>query len=382
MIKPWSLLLLLLSLLFTACSSNPNVVTPNPVPDADRSVKVKRIWLRHPGKGIDKKVGYSLRPAVVDNRIFTTDVRGRVTAFGVQKGKKQWSVATGFEISTSLFANDDVILFGTRNGDAVALSADDGSLLWQQTLSSEVLSVPASDGRLAIFVTQDGEITAFDLATGESKWAYSVLVPALILRGGSIPLIEDGLLYLGLASGKVIALKMADGSLVWEQQVAIVDGDSDLDRLVDIVNNLIIEQGGLFVATYQGSVAVIDAARGQMFWEHDISTHVPMSYYLSKLFIATSQGDVKALYERNGEDVWKQDAMHGRQLTAALIQSGYVVVGDKMGWLYWLDPEDGKIAARYRVGRHFAGAPIVENDILYVLSARGRLSAIKVVPKK
>lgn len=381
MIKPWPFLLLA-PLLLAACSSNPNIVKPNPVPVADNSLKVERIWLRHPGKGVDKRAGYNLRPAVVDGRVFTADVRGRITAASIHKGKKQWSVATGFEISTSLYADDERLLFGTREGQAVAISADDGSLLWQQPLSSEVLSVPASDGRLAVFVAQDGQISAFDAASGEPRWGYSVMVPALILRGGSIPLIEDGLLYVGLASGKVIALSMSDGSLVWEQQVALVDGDSDLDRLVDIVNNLIVEQGGLFVSTYQGSVAVIDAARGQMFWEHGISTHVPMSYYLSKLYIATSSGDVKALHERSGEDAWTQDLLHGRQLTAALIQSGHVVVGDHMGWLYWLDPDNGNIVARYRVGRHFAGAPIVENDVLYVLSAKGRLSAIKVVPAK
>src|SRR5690606_14031402 len=149
-------------------------------------------------------------------------------------GKRQWKVKTGFRISGGLYAGYDKVLFGTRDGQAVALSATDGSLLWHVPLSSEILSVPASDGNRAVFQTQDGQITALDLSSGKVVWNYTVTVPSLILRGAATPLVDGNLVYIGLASGKVVALAMGDGTPVWETQVAVPTGTSELDRLVDI----------------------------------------------------------------------------------------------------------------------------------------------------
>ena len=58
--------------------------------------------------------------------------------------------------------------------------------------------------------------------------------PLLTLRGNATPLVRAGLVYLGYDSGEVVALRLEDGSLVWEQSVATPEGRSELDRLADI----------------------------------------------------------------------------------------------------------------------------------------------------
>lgn len=372
----------LLALLLAACSSNPYAVKPNPVPSVEKALKVHRLWRHDAGAGLDDRVGLRLRPAVTRTQVFAADANGRVTAFARDTGKKQWKVKTGFRISGGLYAGYDKVLFGTRDGQAVALSATDGSLLWHIPLSSEILAIPASDGNRAVFQTQDGQITALDLSSGKVAWNYTVTVPSLILRGAATPLVDGSLVYIGLASGKVVALGMSDGTPVWETQVAMPTGTSELDRLVDIDNNLIVDQGGLFAATYQGKVAVMDAQQGQLFWGRDISTYTPMSSRLSTLFVAGADGDVTAVNERDGAFTWQQKALHGRHLVGTVIQAGKVVTGDFEGWLYWLDPTDGRLLARKHVADAFAGAPVVYDDVLYVLADNGKLSAYTIEAKK
>lgn len=373
---------LLLAVLLAACSSNPYAVKPNPVPGVKATLKVERLWIRRAGVGLDDTVGNRLRPAVADGRVFAADVHGRVTAFDTTHGKRQWQVKTGLRIAGGLWAGFDTVLFGTRDGEAVALSATDGHQLWKRELSSEILSSPASNGDVAIFQSQDGQITALDLASGKTAWNYTVSVPNLILRGGATPLLAGDLVYVGLASGKVLALGVSDGSLLWETQVANATGRSDLDRLVDIDNNLILDQGGLFAATYQGKVVVMDAQQGRLFWGQDISTHLPMSQRAGSLFIATDSGGVRAVNEQDGATLWQQDLLRGRGLKGTDIQSGQVVTGDSEGWLYWLDPLNGDLHARRHAAKGFAGMPVVDDGVLYVQAANGRLSAWRVRPKQ
>lgn len=379
---------LLLVGLLAACSSNPYAVEPNAVPSVKATINIDRIWRHRAGSGLDKGIGYQLRPAVSSGQVVAADVNGRISAYYLgnneqhKPGKRHWRQKTGYQISAGLYAGHGRVLFGTHNGVAVALAADDGRQLWEQQLTSELLSVPVSNGKLAIFVSQDGEITALDMLTGAKRWSYSVTVPSLSLRGGTTPLVADGLLYVGLASGKVVALDISDGTLVWERQMAIPEGTSDLERLVDVSNNFFVEHGGLFSATYQGSVTAVDQQTGRVFWEQEASTYTPMAHNYNTLFIATSDGDLVALDQRGGQTVWTQDALHGRKLVGAVMQSGYVVVGDFEGWLYWLDSKDGKIVARYHAENAFAGPLVVSDKVLYTLGAKGRLSAFKVAKKK
>lgn len=373
--KICSLLLILSAVFLTACSSNPYAIIPNPVPDVDNRFQVNEIWDQGAGIGVGEKVGVTLRPAVSQQQVVAADVDGNVYAFQRDNGDELWEKDTGLPVTAGVTLANNTVLFGTKDGNAVALSAKDGSLLWQTQLSSTILSVPVSNGRLAIFQTQDGQIAALDLTTGKRLWSYTVSVPKLVLRGGSTPLIHEGVVYVGLASGQVVALNLSDGSRLWNQQVAEPKGRSALDRLVDINNNLIINRGGLFVSTYQGQIGVLGLKQGRLFWVQDISTYTPMTEYAGAVYVAGTHGDIIAVGEKSGAFLWQQDILHGRHLVGATMQNGRLVTGDFEGWLYWLDPIDGSLLASEHVANALAGMPVVYDGVLYVLSEDGDLSA-------
>jgi outer membrane protein assembly factor BamB len=55
-----------------------------------------------------------------------------------------------------------------------------------------------------------------------------------------------------------------------------------------------------------------------------------------------------------------------------------VVVGDKEGYLHWLDSEIGSFVARNRAGRKgFAAAPLTVGTTMYVLTHDGDLIAYR-----
>ena len=56
----------------------------------------------------------------------------------------------------------------------------------------------------------------------------------------------------------------------------------------------------------------------------------------------------------------------------------YIVVGDAQGYLHWLDKRDGHFAAREFAGTSIYAAPIVENNMVYTLTANGYLVAYNI----
>src|SRR5207237_1129586 len=100
------------------------------------------------------------------------------------------------------------------------------------------------------------------------------------------------------------------------------------------------------------------------------------------LFVTDTDGIVWALDARTGAAAWKQDQLQYRRLSAPTAFQDHIVVGDLDGYLHWLDPHDGKIVARTRVGSDpIASAPVAASQTLYVANADGKLADIEAKSK-
>lgn len=380
--KYFLLPLMLASLVLVGCSSNPNAIEPNDLPDFEASYKVKRLWSEGVGDGIEDSQ-LTLRPAVTTQQVIAGDVFGDIYAVSRDKGKRQWRKKTGDRIAGGFYAGYGMVLYGTREGMAVALDAETGDELWRTQLSGEALAIPVSDGSLTIFQTQDGHVVALDAATGEQRWDYETPVPTLTLRGLAQPTIANDRVYAGFANAKVAALDLASGGPVWEQRIAEATGRSELDRLIDVDSNLIVEGGGVFAVSFQGRISVMDQDSGRQYWDKDMSSALNISTSGSgNLFVADDVGVVRAVDQRGGAVLWKQDKLYGRRLTGTAYQDGLVAVGDYEGYIHWLNADDGSIVARKRHdGDGFAGTPVSYDGTLYVLGYDGKLSAYQLTPR-
>lgn len=363
-----------------ACSSNPYAIEPNPLPDFDKRFQVDRLWRTDTGAGTGD-VYLTLVPAITERAVYAADVEGRVTRLDRKTGKRDWKRDTELRISGGVYAGYGSVILGTRDGEVLALDSKTGEEQWRADVNSEVLAAPAADGEFVVVQTQDGHVVALDMATGKQRWSFDVSVPVLTLRGTARPEIDGDMVYAGFASGRVVALDLDTGVPAWQRQVAEPAGRSELDRLVDIDNNLIVDGGGVFASTFQGKLAVLDVRGGRPFWDRDVSTFTPMSVAGGSLFVADDKGHLFAIEQRSGSTLWRQEKLYGRELTGTAVQKGLVVTGDFEGYLHWVDAVDGTFVARRRHDRSgFAGAPVVHEGVLYVLARDGNLAAYRVEP--
>lgn len=352
-----------------------NAVPPAKLQSIEAPVKLSRRWSRDIGVGRNE-YKLNLRPVVKGARLFAADSEGRVTAIDALTGDIVWTAKTGAAVSAGPGVGEGLVLLGTSNAEIIALDAVDGSERWRTFVSSEVLAIPQTDLEKVIVQTADGNVSALSANDGQSLWSYNRTVPVLTLRGTSSPAIQQGLVVAGFSSGKLVALTADHGRVAWETSIAIPQGRSELERIVDIDGSPIIVGGAVFVSTFQGRIAAVELATGNLGWKRDISSHAGLGVDYSQVYVTDEDSHVWALSRTTGAAEWKLDQLANRKLTAPETFHDYVAVADYEGYVHLLSRYDGKISGRIEVdSKGVSARPLVVDDVLYIYGNSGKLAA-------
>ena len=354
-----------------------DVVEPNELVDLQNEILPRTLWTADTGAGTDEQ-RLALEPRVDGDTVYVADGEGEVRAIAADTGRPRWKVDLDLPVSGGPGVGDGLVLVGTSDGEIIALGAQSGDERWRSRVSSEVLSVPAAAQGVVVVHTIDGKVFGLEAATGAERWRYEREVPVLTLRGTGSPVLSGGIAYVGMSGGKLVALRIDNGSLIWELDVTVPGGRSELERLADIDGDPLVFGGGIFVATYQGDVAAIEQRSGRVAWRRKVSTYSRMAVDLKGLFVSDAEGVVWGLDVRSGNARWSQDALKNRRLSNVALVGDLVVVGDFEGYLHWLDRDDGRMLARTRVGSDpITTGMVVVDGVLYVQGDGGELAAIQ-----
>lgn len=371
-----SFFLLLLSILFTACSGffeKDNTPAPAPLTTYPFAFQPKQLWRAYIGESSDDYL--KMNPAVGNSTIFTASTNGTVTAINKNSGTIKWQTDTQTHLTTGPGLGDGLIVTGSPYGEITALQESNGHIAWKTKIPGEILAKPAVNNGIVIVKTTDGYVRALSARNGEELWSVQQAEPNLILRGSSSPLIRDQHVILGFANGNLSKLTLNDGQLIWTQKVATPEGAFTIQRMIDIDADPILYDHRLYAATYQGRIASLDWTTGNILWAHDISTYTGMTAANDALYISDAKSHIWAFNANNGQVLWRQLKLEARGTTAPAVMHHYVVVGDAEGYLHWLNKNDGSFAAREYVGGTIYSTPIVDNNVLYVLNNKGYLIA-------
>ena len=404
--------LVLLALLSSGCNSLPSLPSlsslnpfaeaekddaPAPLKDFKREARVDVLWDAQIGAGLGSKF-LLLQPAIDGDRVFAADGYGVVEAYDKIKGKRLWHVRIGRPLATGFFdwfrfwartdrsfvsgavgAGDGAVFAATVEGDVVALDAITGKELWRAKVNSEVAAPPETDGDIVAVLTLDGKLIALDRATGQNRWSYDTQVPILSLRGAARPKFAAGTVIGAFASGRIAALKTKGGEPVWDNRIAIPQGRSELDRVVDVDGSPTIDGDVVYAASYQGRIKAVKINDGVALWEREFSSHQAIAVGAAALFAVGKEDHVFALDKQTDATTWDIDALKNRGLTSPSVVGDYVVVGDVDGYLHVLAQNDGRVVGRTKIdGDGLRSDFVVDDDVLYGLSNGGELFAVKV----
>ncbi len=350
---------------------------PAELVEFEATLKVGKVWSTGVGKGLDK-AGRQLRPVYSSGSLYAADYKGLLMAVDADNGRKLWEIKTKLPFTGGPGISDNLLLMGTQDGEVFAFDASTGTQLWSATVTSEVLAAPAEADGIVVVRCIDGRVFGLDADTGQRVWIYDHNVPLLTLRGNAPVLLRAGVVFIGYDGGQVVALRLDDGTLMWEQTLVTVEGRTELDRLSDIDGQLVFIASDLLVSSYKNRLASLAADSGRLLWFKDISSATGVSIDRINLALSDKDGNLWLLDRRNGAESWKLDQLQRRGLTRPVFYGSFVVVGDQEGYLHWINISDGHFAAREKVGgKGFSGPPLVVGNTLYVMTKKGELTAFR-----
>lgn len=375
-------ILILLPLALAACGDDKEIDPPAELVDIDHpTLGIKRLWSEGLG-GDAERLRLGLRPEVVAGVVYAASHEGDVVALTADTGRRVWRARTDLPLSAGPGVGGDLVVAGSSDGDVVGLELETGEQRWHINVSSEVLSRPLVANGTVVVRTVDGRLTALSSQDGSQQWQLEENVPRLTLRGTAPPVRAGDLVISGFDNGKVVAVELATGDVVWNASVSAPRGRTELERLVDLDSPIRVVDDDVFVVGFQGRIALLALGTGQIWWGRDLSSYRGFALDAENLYVTDAQGVVMAIRRRDGAEVWQQPALLRRGVTAPAIDGDALVVGDFEGYLHWLDRGTGALLARAKTdGERITNAPVAAEGHLYVFTDAGRLLALESAPR-
>lgn len=371
-----------LALLLVACDSDKDIEPPAALVVIDAKIAVERVWRASLG-GKDLALRLGLAPVVADGKVYAAGEGGVVAAFDAASGHTLWRKDTKLALAGGPAVGGGLVVAGSSDGRLVALDAANGAQRWVVRLSGEVLAAPVIAPQAVIVRTVDGRVRGLALDTGKELWSNEQPVPRLTLRGVSRPVLAGDTVVCGFDNGKVVAYGDGNGDVLWETAVSPPRGKTELERLVDIDGALAVSGHDVFVAGFQGRVAMVALDSGQIWWSREASSYRGIALAGETIYMTSADSMVVAMRRRDGTPVWQQDRLARRGLTTPTVDGDALVVADFEGYVHWLDLESGALIGRVAAGgKRFTNGPVAADGFVYLQNDAGELYALRAQPRK
>lgn len=372
------LLIAVCALALTACGElsgegSDNTLKPVPLTKYKASLKLKERWSSSPLGTIDP-ISSSICLSAYQDHLFAADTAGRIVSVQATNGEVSWKNRVDSQISAGPSVAENLVVVATHGANLFGFDASNGKQLWRTNLPNQVFAIPLIYQNKVYVKTIDGKLLALSSATGKTLWSYDHGAPLMALHGSSAPVVANGNVIVGFSDGKLAALNSENGRLVWESVAAMPNGMSDVERIADIEATPLVMGNTLYVPSYQGKLLAINIHNGSLMWSTELATDRDITANQTHLFASDLRSHVFSFERFEGKQIWEQSQLEGRRLTAAAPLGQWVIVGDEEGYLHWLKQSDGSLVARIRADKSgISVKPLVIGNRLYVLTNKGKL---------
>ena len=330
--------------------------------DVVSETTINRNWRINVGNGQGDNYK-KLTPVVDGGFVFAASDDGEIIAVNTINGDLMWQTEVENSITGGVGAGDGIVMIGTEAAELIVFNQSNGEEVWRASVSSEILSQPKTNGDIVVAQTVDGKLIALNREDGMQRWTYETTLPALTLRGTSSPILTpEGTVVAGFSNGILVSVAAEDGVYVWEERVAVPDGQYDIERVIDVDGELLVDGSRILAASYQGNLMAFDIASGQIVWGMEASSYHGMDQGFGNIYYSDDKSHLIALRNNSSDVVWRNEELQYRDLTAPKTISNYVAIADYEGYLHLVSQIDGRIVGRTRIDNDGIRSNLIDDD--------------------
>jgi hypothetical protein len=287
--------------------------------------------------------------------------------------REAWTVPDLEPLAGPTIAENVVIVVESERVRAV--DRESGRSVWEADREAGPGGPAAVAGGVVIFSEGRGSeatITAVRLEDGGPAWGVRTRAPAL---GG--PAVAGGRVYIGTSDGRVVALEADEGARAWEYRAP-----GRLDTSPAVADGLVFVAAEDF-SSGAATVHALDAATGRERWRFPPSGPAigvsSVSVAGGTAFVGLGDFMIHAFDAATGAERWRARARAPFSARLVPAAGDEVVLGDRAGHLYQLDPGSGEVEWIFRFpGDLVDASPVLAAGAAVVGDGVGQASAIDV----
>jgi len=354
--------------------------------------RLERQWRTGIGEGAGKRARLLAQPIIAEGLVFTMDAEANVRAVNAATGSTVWKRDLTPNDEDSTFASggisyDEGMVFATTGfAQVIAMDAKTGAVVWRQNLSGPMRGAPTVRAGRVFVVTVDNQTHCLAAEDGAVVWTHQGTAEGASLLGGSSPAVDGNVVVVPYSSGELFALRIDNGSVLWQDQLTTVRRTDNVATLSDIRGRPIIDRGRVYAIGHADMLVAIDLRNGRRLWEREIGSIQSPWVGGDYLFLVTNNNEAMALEAKTGKIQWvtqlrvweDEEEKEGRIVWAGpVLASDRLIVGSSDGYLVSLSPYTGEVLGKLSISDGVTIQPAIANNTMYFLTNDADLVAYR-----
>lgn len=352
-----------------------------------------RIWSKDVAKP-SKRARMAASPVVQNGKLFVIDTEGAVHALSADGGSELWVKSTvtdkgnkAARFGGGVSVDGDRVYATNGLGDVVAMNVADGGEVWRKRPGGPLRGAPTLSSGNVYVITQDNQLFALTQDKGDIAWTSSASLESQGVFGVAAPAAASGTVVAGFSSGELNAYRYENGRSLWAEVLSRTSMSTSVSTLSDIDAEPVIDNGRVYAVGQGGRMIAIDVASGNRMWEQNIAGISTPWVAGEWIFVVTDDARLMCIARGSGKIRWiaqlrkfKNDRKSkGRPVSwvGPVLAGGKLVLANSQGDIVFASPSDGSVTSTIETEDPITLPLAVANGTLYVLDDKGRLSAYK-----
>ncbi|GAB3440167.1 caspase, EACC1-associated type [Actinophytocola sediminis] len=284
----------------------------------------------------------------------------------VVPGEEKWRFSTRGAVSSTPAVAAGVVYVGSDDGNLYAVDVASGQQRWQPyPLGGMARSSPVVAAGVVYVGSDSGNLFAIDAASGEPRWRRPLHTEGAL--GWSSPVLAGGSVYVGSEDQHLYAVDAGSGEQHWRFPArGTIWGPAVADGVV-------------YLGSADHHLYAVDTTTGEERWSFQADDVVWRPAVADGVvYFGSDDRNLYAVDVTTGSERWAQD-FAARVTTTPVVAGGVVYVGGDDDHLYAVDARDGEPRWRLRTDGDVRSTAAVAGDVVYVGSNDGNLYAAATV---
>jgi outer membrane protein assembly factor BamB len=291
----------------------------------------------------------------------------QLVAISLEDGMPVWSVVCPTTAAPA--AGSGLVFTGGTEG-IESRSQKDGQLVWTRPIHGRITSLYWDAGWLLV-ASDKGPFSATRADDGELLWERDLGAPL-----HSPPSLAGDRLYLSLTDGRILALSLQTGDVLWTNTL-----DKPGDGILALAERL-------YVGSLDDYFYCLDPSDGKRKWRWRNDADVVGMPVIDtrRVYFVALDNVVRALNRNNGSLVWKK-GLSMRPSSGPLLTGNLLVVAGLAAELHGYSTVDGTAAGNFELRGaqgeelQFAAPPhLTAGDTIIIVTKNGQMSALVAGP--